>query len=416
MKLKEVYLEKRHELETKAQALIDEEKTEEAQRVLDEIKVLDDNFEIQAKAQANLNALKEKPVLNLQNVSHPKNPGQKIDTFAAPDPVDEAKVYEAAFAKNLMGRALNTRELEIFDKINLEFKNATQTTEQHAVLIPKTVQEKIFRKIGELHPVLNDVSGFNVKGDLPFLVDKETTDAANKDLWTDEGTETPDKKDADFTEITLSGCELVKGITLSWKLKKMAIDDFLNYIVEKLSEKMGNALAYAFFNGKGKPGEEDEFKAQPLGVITALTKETSTPRVVTYSDSDDLEVKVRNAIAKVKSGYGKLVSIYANNDFIWNTLANIKDKNGRAYFVTDYNSGGVGRIFGLVVKEEDAVPADNMVIGAFNKCYIFNTNETMSITYQDESRKRQTFYSAYSIVDAAPLDLDGFAMLKKAQS
>ncbi len=416
MSLAENYKAQREELETRAQALIDENKADEAQNVLDEIKKLDEEFENAAKIQANLNSIKDKPAVNFQNIQKPSQKAPVIDNFTHNDVKDEVKLYETAFAKNLMGQPLNTLENEIFDKVNLDFKNAAQTTEQHGVLVPKTVQEKIFRKISELHPVLADVTGFGVKGDLTFIVDEATTDAANKDLWTNEATETPDSKDANFKEITLSGCELVKGTTLSWKLKKMSIDDFLNYVIEKLSEKMGNALAYAFFNGKGKPGDSDSFKAQPLGVITALSKETSTPRIVTYTDTDDLEVKVRNTIAKVKSGYGKLACIYANNDFVWNTLANIKDKNGRAYFVTDYNSGGVGRIFGLIVKEEDAVPNDNMVIGAFKKCYTYNTNEPMSITSQDETRKRQTFYSAYSIIDGAPLDLDGFALLKKAQS
>lgn len=409
---KKDYLSARQKLYEEAQALVNNNEIENANAKMDEIKKLDADFENAAKAKANLDALQN------QNVASFYSAGTKMSFSEVSDKLDLAgkpenkadDIYKNAFAKTLMGEMLNEQEAEIFDKANSDFKNEVHTVQQGAILVPKTLQQEIFRVASETHPILNEMRDYNVKGNLSIIVDKPVS---QKDLWTDENTETNDTQDADFQEVTLSGCELPKGTKVSWKMKKMSIDDFMNYIVEKLAEKVGDALAYSIFNGKGKPSTDENFKPQPLGIITALEKEQGTPQVVEYTDADDLNTKVKNTISKIKSAYMSFASIYANNSFVWNVLANIKDKNGREYFIADATSGGVGRIFGLVVKEEDAVPDDCMTIAAAGKCYALNTSEPMSITHQDLAQKRQTYYGAYTIVDGAPITTKGFALMKK---
>ena len=289
----------------------------------------------------------------------------------------------------------------------------TRSTKTDGIVIPNTLQEEIFRTVGEEHPILNDVFNFDVPGELSLLIEK-SEEKQNKDLWTDETDEKKKKKIGELEKLTLGACELPKGITITWKLKKMSIDKFINYIIKKLSEKIGDSLAYGFINGKGKPGVDDVHKPQPLGIITAINSEKDKPQVVTYSKDDNLEPLIRRTISKVSGKFAKGACIYANHDYIWNVLMDIKDKTGRAYFKTDYSTGGIGTIFGAIVKEEEAVPNDTMIFGNVNKCYAYNVNETISIEQEDNKKKRTTYYGAYMLCDGAPKTTKGFAILKKA--
>ena len=53
-----------------------------------------------------------------------------------------------------------------------------------------------------------------------------------------------------FGTVELSGYELAKSITVSWKLKTMAINELETYIINELG-KIGAALSYGVYRGKG---------------------------------------------------------------------------------------------------------------------------------------------------------------------
>ena len=257
---------------------------------------------------------------------------------------------------------------------------------------------------------MNDIQTFDIKGLVSFPTEGENIHD-EQDFY-DETAETKDDE-IKIAEVSLSGYDLARGVFVSWKLKKMSIDAFITYVIDKIAEKLGNALAYAVINGKGVASDSDNWKSQPLGVVTALTSEKDAPRVLTYSASStskELEAKIRSMLAKVKGGYNPC--FYANNATIWEVLAGIKDDNGRAYFVPDPTSGGVGRMFGRVVKEEDAVVDGAVLLGGFSK-YVVNFNERISILSQDYNKKRQTYYSGYGLVDGKPVVNEAFCYLKK---
>ncbi len=152
---------------------------------------------------------------------------------------DDKKLYNTAFMKTLMGTTLNTEETEVFNSVNEKFRNSTQTAEQHQVLIPETIKEGIWKEIGELHPIFADVRPTYVKGDLTII--KEETEGTDAE-WVDEETEGTDA-DTAFGTLSLTGCELVKSIRVSWKMKKMSIEAYQQYIITHLAEKMARALA-----------------------------------------------------------------------------------------------------------------------------------------------------------------------------
>lgn len=414
---KEKYLARRKELMDEAQNLINEGKVEEANAKIADIEKLDTDFENAAKAQANMNALKDKvAVPNVVNSSVSVGEEEIIDNFKTPlQPKNEKDMYLNAWAKDMMGLQLNTEEQQVFDKVNDDFrrdpKNAafTHTTENTGIVIPETVVAGIWKEIEDTYPLYQDVNKLYIKGNLTMLKSTSSSDAK----WYDEPTETEDGKE-EFGQLNLTGCELSRSITVSWKLKAMAIDQFIPFIQSQLAEKLGAALGYGVAVGKGKPGESDTFKPEPKGILTALKAETDSPQVVTYSDADKLSYeKFTKAMSLIKSGYLKGAAVYADNVTIWNQIATLLDGNKRPYFIPDVTSGGVGKIFGLTVKEDESIPTGEILLGNAKKGYLVNINQDVMLDSEDRKKARETDYIAYGIVDGDMVTSKAFALIKK---
>lgn len=415
---KEKYLEQRNTLLKEIENLIEEGKTEDADAKMKEVEALDEKWENVKKANANLTALKgSAKVTDIENKSVDAGGGKVIDTIQKPVAVDEDKLYETAWAKVMQGKKLEANEQAVFDKVNAEFQNAyTHDTGNTPTLIPQTVVAGIWKRAEEMYPLLADVKKYNVKGTL--VINKHTAIAAGDAAWYDEDTATVDEQNA-FGQLTLTGCELSKAITVTWKLRSMATEEFIPYIKNELGERVGVALGTAIARGKGKPGEGETFKPEPLGIETALLAESNTPQVVTYnpnaSTPDPLTYdKVVEAISKIHSSYLNGCAIYANNATIWTRLATLKDNDGRPLLIPDVTSGGVGRMFGMVVKPDAGVSADSIIIGNPNKGYVLNTNEPMSLATEEHVKARTVDYAAYTIVDGGLLDTKAFALIKKS--
>ena len=177
---KEQYLNKRNQMIVEAENFLEEGKVKEAEAKMKEVEELDQTFEDSAKAQANLNALRGNGVVkNISSLTASVIPQGILGSTGLGSMVkDEKEVYNTAFMKTLMGTTLNSEELNVFNSVNDKFRNATQTTEEHQVLIPETIKEGIWKEIGELHPIFADVRPTYVKGDLTIIKEEtEGTDA-----------------------------------------------------------------------------------------------------------------------------------------------------------------------------------------------------------------------------------------------
>lgn len=417
MNLKE-YQEKRATLMAEVKAFLDKGNTEDANNKIAEVEALDTKWEEIKLATANMNALNDSTKIT-DIVARSVKAGEVTEIDALNnetiDPKNEKETYLTAWAKDLKGDALTEDEKTVFDKVNADFRSNPQnvafvhTTGNTGIVVPETVVSGIWQEIGETYPLWDDVAKLGVTGNLTLLKGETSTDAK----WYDEETEIEDGKET-FGTLNLTGCELARSVTVSWKLKAMSIDAFIPYIQSKLAEKMGAALGYGVSLGKGKPGESDTFKEEPKGIITTLVAESNTPQVIEYTDANALDyTHFTNAFAKIKSGYLKGSIIYADNKTIWGQIANILDEAGRPYFIPDVTAGGVGRILGLTVKEDDSIPTGTIVIGNANKGYLANINQAMTLDSEDHKKKRVTDYIAYAIVDGDVVTTKAFALIKK---
>ena len=405
---KKEYEAKRAQLLAEMKAAIEAGDAAKAEAANKEVLALDEKFQALATAAANLAALSGSAVavdpaipaaLNTAPIA-PVSSNKEEDAKA-----EEEKLYKQAFAHYMMGADLSADEQKIFTA-----KNATTTVKENYVVVPTTTLKGIWYEMEEAHPIIKATNFTNVPGDVDILVE---TSAGDNAAWYDEATAVTAEKVTN-TKITLKGCELAKDVQVSWKMKKMAVDEFLAYIQTRIAEKMGNALAAALVSGAGIGNGTTDIP-KPLGVVTKLEAESDTPQVITYTAGNGIKYgDMTNMRSKIKSGYAANARFYATSATIWNHLANILDDNKRPIFIPDATQGGVGRIFGIVVEEEDAIPADAVLLGNMAKGYAANKNEDITMYYEDHIKERATDYMGYALVDGQPLTTKAFAYLKKS--
>lgn len=397
---KEKYLEMRAAMLDEAQNLINEGKIEEAAKKRKEIEKLDVDFEKTSREQANLDALNKEndKVTDMKNLSVNEGGLKAVEKIEKKNPVN----YEDVFAKVALQRDLNEDEINLFNEMNPE-NVYTHNTTNTEILIPETVIGGIIDTMKELHPILADVTSTRIKGTVKYV--KRTGIPAGDADYYDEATPTADEENK-FGELTLGGKELSKAVTVTWKLQAMAVADFIPFIQRELGERMGVAKAKAFVKGKGDA-------KYPQGVVTAIEKEDSTPQKVSYK-ADGLTYKdITAAMAKIKSGYVSGAKIYANNATVWGSLANLLDGQGRPLFIPDVTTGGVGRIFGIPVMEEDAMGDGEILIGNMAAGYKENVSEPMKLVTENHAKARTTDFVGYEVHDAGVIDEKAFAYLVK---
>lgn len=397
---KEKYLEMRAAMLDEAQNLINEGKIEEAAGKRKEIEKLDVDFEEASKEQANLDALntEDEAVTDMKNLSVSEGGLKTVEKLEKNNVVN----YEDVFAKVALQRDLNEDEVNLFNQMNPE-NVYTHNTTNTEIVIPETVIGGIIDTMKELHPILADVVPTRIKGTVKYV--KRTGIPAGDADYYDEATPTADEENK-FGELTLNGKELSKAVTVTWKLQAMAVADFIPFITRELGERMGVAKAKAFVKGKGDA-------KYPQGVVTAIEAEASTPQKVSYK-ADGLTYKdITAAMAKIKSGYVSGAKIYANNATVWGTLANLMDGQGRPLFIPDVTVGGVGRIFGIPVMEEDAMGDGEILIGNMAAGYKENISEDMKLVTENHAKARTTDFVGYEVHDGGVIDEKAFAYLVK---
>lgn len=387
----------RKKLMDEAQEFIDSGNAEKAQAKMDEVAALDQKWDAIAQAAANFNALNKEPELlakipvndKMGEDDEKENP---LDTWASDN-------YLNAWAKTLQGKSLSEKESEAYRLVNDAY---THTTKNTGTVIPKTVATKIWELAGEMYPYFADVQKTYVNGLFAVPMEDTSSDAA----WYEEASKTEDGKET-FKEFLLSGCELSRAITVSWKLKEMAMDDFIPYIQRKMAKKMGAAAGYGATHGKGTAVTG---KPEPVGVVTALLKETDAPQVIEYSGVPTF-TNITAARALIKSGYSAGLKIYANSSTIWNKIANIIDANKRPLFMSDPTSGGY-RVLGMKVEEDDSMADGEILMSNAFAGYHANINKEMTMMSEDHVKDRQTDYCAYAIMDGNVITSKAHALLK----
>lgn len=399
---KKEYMKQRAEMLDMADSAIEKNQLEDAKDLQDKVKSLDAEFDEMKVELANKNVLEDKAVKieDLKDKSEDKIRGEKMETISNKTEVQ----YENAWAKMMLGKELSASESEIIDKTNAEFFNDekfTHTTQNTPTLIPDSVVAGIYKRAEEQYPLWADMKGFSVPGTLTFNRHKGI--AQGDAQWYDEPTSVTDEKN-EFDQVKLDGKELSKSVTVSWKMKAMSVKEFISFITQELSDRIGVALGYAAYNGDGK--------LQPTGVKTALNANDESKKQI-IAGKDKVEYKdITNLIKTVHSSLVSGSAFYVSNNTVWDVLANIVDANGRPYFLADTMNGGVGNMFGYTVKADAGIPDGEILFGNPGQGAVKNVNAPLTITTDDHAKQRETDYVGYTVVDSNVLDVTAFAIME----
>ena len=155
-----------------------------------------------------------------------------------------------------------------------------------------------------------------------------------------------------------------------------------------------------------------EGKPEPTGIVTALEKEENTPQVVTYAGTEPTYKEITDARSKIKSGYSAGLAIYANSTTIWTKLANILDANERPIFIPDLATGGLYRVLGMPVKEDDSMKDGEILMSNASTGYSMNINKEMTMLPEDHVKERKTDYCGYAIADGNAVTTKAHALMK----
>lgn len=286
--------------------------------------------------------------------------------------------YRTAWAKKLMGKDLNELDKRALgDAITttattfVEADADTHGINNGGLLIPTSVRTEILNLIEKKSPFFRDIRKLQVNGnvDLPFV------GAADDAQWGTEGTDSV-QEGIEFKRIQLTGHELYKDVVITWKLEEMAVESFINFIIEELANKMGRALCDAVLNGNGS--------GKPTGALNGLDAVTTGETVLdcimnTYASLGD-DAKV-GAKAYISPACGVALYGYKGN----NNYPFINGLKETALFE---------------IEVDPYLTGNNILVGNPMN-YVLNENTALRVDKEVKVLGRKVIYGGYMVVDGA---------------
>lgn len=399
---KEKYLQQRNELMAMAESLINEGKIEEANAKMEEINKLDEQFENEAKAAANLNALKDNTKITNVYVGGAGNvTGKIIDSIGNTE--DENFTNSTDYRKAFMNYVVNKEPMPA------QFKNANAntTTGDVGVLIPETVLSKIVEKMESTGMILPLITRTNIKGGVKVPVSSLKPVAT----WVAEGA-TSDKQKKTVTYIDFGYFKLRCAVSNSLEVDTMALPIFEQTLINNVVEAMTKAIEQSIISGSGTN--------QPKGILIE-TVATGQNIDIALADTPELQ-QLEDAEAALPLAYDNgAVWLMTKKTFM--SYASIKDSTGQPIGRVNYGINGkpertlLGRTVVLndYMNNYEATPAQDTIVAAlFNmKDYVLNTNLNMTIKNYEDNETDDLVTKAIMLVDGKVIDKNSLVTITK---
>ena len=288
--------------------------------------------------------------------------------------------YRSAWAKKVMGlssdKFTEDEKRALGDAITTtatEFVASAADTEginNGGLFIPTSVRMELMELLEKASPIFRDIRKLSVKGniELPYLFE---ADDAN---WYAETTETANEG-VEFRNLQLTGWELAKDIVITWKLEEMAVDSFIEFIIDELFNKMGKTLIVATIYGDG----QNKPTGLTHGVVPITTGENTVERVINAYGHLSEDARIG---AKV------YISTAANIDLI-----SYKDNNGNYPYLS-----GIPAVSGFSVEVDPYLRNKDIVSGNM-RYYILNEVLAPRLDKERTVKGRKVTYGAYARYD-----------------
>jgi HK97 family phage major capsid protein len=396
---KEKYLAKRNALLEEAQNLVNEAKFEEFNTKKEEIEKLDQDFENEAKAQANINALKDNvKVTNIQNkgvnvlgtVIDSTNNSNIDDMYASLE-------YRKAFMNNVIKGT----------PIPGEFSNIDSNTKSSDVgsVIPTTVMEKIIEKLEATGMILPLVTRTSYKGGVTIPISTVKPIAT----WVAEGSGS-DKQKKTTGSITFSYYKLRCAVSVSFETDNIALSVFETTLINNIVEAMTKALEQAIINGTGE--------GQPKGIL-AETPVTGQAIGVAKADGIGYETLTEAEGALPLEYESGAVWCMTKKTFM--SFIGLTDTNGQPIARVNYGVGGKPErtLLGRQVILTNYLPSYSLDVDTdttfaflFNfKDYILNTNYAMTLKKYEDNNTDDQVTKAIMLADGKVVDKNSLVTL-----
>lgn len=398
---REQYLAQRKTIVDAAQDCITNGKLEDAAARTKEIETLDASFDAEAKAQANLNALRDNNrIVDLAAVGA----GRVVDSTvvsaqAETEDILDSVEYRKAFMSNVLkGTAIPAK-----------FQNAdanTKTTDVGTV-IPTTIMQRIVEKLESTGMILPLVTHTSYQGGLSI----PTSAVKPVATWVLEGAGS-DKQKKTTGSVTFTYFKLRCAVSMSLEVSVVSLGFFETAFIANVVEAMTKALEQAIISGNGT--------TQPKGILTETVVagqnvDVAAAGKLAYSTLIDAEAALPMAYEngavwfmtkKTFMGFMGMVDdqkqpIARVNYGIGSTPERIL--LGRRVILNDYMSSYA-----------DTVAADTVVAFLFRpEDYVLNTNYAVSIKRYEDNDTDDQVTKAVMLVDGKVIDKNSLVTVTK---
>ena len=282
--------------------------------------------------------------------------------------------YRSAFLKTLRRETLNEVEQRAF----------TFLTTNTAAPLPEVMQNRIIDLIGEAHPIVADVYALHSGSAITIPVGKTIAADAGKSA---EGA-AANELEITFTDVALAGEDFTANVKLSYKMMYMAIDAFEDYLITKISERLGAELA----------------KDIVANIKAQMAVDNKVATGVNYSN--------------ICVGFGALkrvgkVVVYGTRETIFTRLVGMVDGNKRPIFMQAITAEAAGHILGATIKFEDAMGAGELLIGDPAK-YLQNIVAPIIIEKGKDLDDHKIVFSGYTCQQGQLTDDKAFSLVAEA--
>jgi HK97 family phage major capsid protein len=282
--------------------------------------------------------------------------------------------YRSAFLKSLRGEEMSEVESRAFTFLT------TNTTQP----LPTVMQNQIIDLIGEAHPIVADV--YTMHSNTAIAIPVAKTVAADAGKTAEDGDS--NELEITFSDITLSGDDYTADVKLSYKMRNMAIPAFEDYLVTQIAARLGSKLAADIV----------------AGIKAGMAEGNKIATGVSY--------------ANVCAGFGELkrvgtIVVYGTRKGVYNKLVGMVDSNKRPIFQQPITAAAAGAILGAVIKFEDALGDNELLIGDPKK-YLQNVVAPVMIETDKVQGKPQLAYCGYTCQEGVLTDDKAFALVSEA--
>ena len=402
MLTKEAYFKKRNNLLSEAEELLNAGDLEGYEAKEEEVNALDDEFENVSKAQANMNALKNKVA-------------QKNNLIGDTEPTsdegieDKENFYSSKKYRKAFMNFVKTGEMP--DKMMVNADQTTKTSDAGAV-IPETIMQEIIKEMEEYGQIFDRVRKMNIQGgvDVPISSLKPTAQ------WIDEDN-VSDRQKADLSnKVSFSYYGLECRIAASLLSNVTTLDIFEQELINLVTEAMIKAMDKSVIAGSGS--------GQPLGVLN--DDRVPNDNIITLSESEfsEWESWKKKVMAKIPLAYRAGGSWIMAAGTFEGQIDGMVDANGQPVGRTNrgITDAPQERFDGreVILVEDDVITPysaasvdDEVVLYCDLSEYAINSNMQMTMYRWMDHDKNEWVDKAILIADGKILDPHGVIIVKK---